>query len=380
MTDTFTDYARQILHHLNLPGRLSLFWLWLMALPVVFLLVACGDKEKTAAPLARPVRYVIAPGLLSGSTQSQTGEIRAHDETTLAFRLDGRMLSRVVDVGDKVKAGQLLAMQDSSTGLNQLGSARADLASAQAAERLAALNVQRMTTLTRTGAIARVQLDTARSDWQAALSKRQSSEAALKNAQDSLSWTHLTAPSDGIITAVSAQPGQVVSAGQAVFTLAAGKGRDAVFDVSDPHALTPDIALSVQVSLLANPGVITQGHLRDISPQADPQTRTWRVRVTLVNPPEEMALGASVQAAWRHEGARSIVLPASALTRVGDKPAVFVVDRTHLRVLLRPVTLGDSGVSSIAITAGILPGERVVTAGVSKLRDGEKVTLLEEGE
>lgn len=380
MTDTFTDYARQILHHLNLPGRLSLFWLWLMALPVVFLLVACGDKEKTPAPLARPVRYVVAPASLSGSVQLQTGEIRAHDETTLAFRLDGRMLSRAVDVGDKVKAGQLLAMQDNSTGLNQLGSARADLASAQAAERVAALNVQRMTTLTRTGAIARVQLDTARSDWQAALSKRQSSEAALKNAQDSLSWTRLTAPSDGIITAVSAQPGQVVSAGQAVFTLAAGNDRDAIFDVSDPHALTQNSALPVQISLLADPAVTTQGHLRDVSPQADPQTRTWRVRVTLVNPPESMALGASVQAAWRQEGQRSIALPASALTRLGDKPAVFVVDSTHLRVLLRPVTLGNSDVNSIAVTAGILPGERVVTAGVSKLRDGEKVTLLEEGQ
>ncbi|TDS97314.1 efflux RND transporter periplasmic adaptor subunit [Erwinia rhapontici] len=380
MTDTFTDYARQILHHLNLPGRLSLFWLWLMALPVVFLLVACGDKEKTPAPLARPVRYVVAPASLSGSVQSQTGEIRAHDETTLAFRLDGRMLSRAVDVGDKVKAGQLLAMQDNSTGLNQLGSARADLASAQAAERVAALNVQRMTTLTRTGAIARVQLDTARSDWQAALSKRQSSEAALKNAQDSLSWTRLTAPSDGIITAVSAQPGQVVSAGQAVFTLAAGNDRDAIFDVSDPHALTPNSALPVQISLLADPAVTTLGHLRDVSPQADPQTRTWRVRVTLVNPPESMALGASVQAAWQQQGQRSIALPASALTRLGDKPAVFVVDSTHRRVLLRPVTLGNSDVNSIAVTAGILPGERVVTAGVSKLRDGEKVTLLEEGQ
>ncbi|UDQ79141.1 efflux RND transporter periplasmic adaptor subunit [Erwinia rhapontici] len=380
MTDTFTDYARQILHHLNLPGRLSLFWLWLMALPVVFLLVACGDNEKTVAPLARPVRYVVAPASLSGSVQSQTGEIRAHDETTLAFRLDGRMLSRAVDVGDKVKAGQLLAMQDNSTGLNQLGSARADLASAQAAERVAALNVQRMTTLTRTGAIARVQLDTARSDWQAALSKRQSSEAALKNAQDSLSWTRLTAPSDGIITAVSAQPGQVVSAGQAVFTLAAGNDRDAIFDVSDPHALTPNSALPVQISLLADPAVTTLGHLRDVSPQADPQTRTWRVRVTLVNPPESMALGASVQAAWQQQGQRSIALPASALTRLGDKPAVFVVDSTHLRVLLRPVTLGNSDVNSIAVTAGILPGERVVTAGVSKLRDGEKVTLLEEGQ
>jgi len=225
-----------------------------------------------------------------------------------------------------------------------------------------------------------MQLDTARSDWQAALSKRQSSEAALKNAQDSLSWPRLTAPSDGIITAVSAQPGQVVSAGQAVFTLAAGGGRDAVFDLSDPQALTQSNPAVVRVSLLADPTIQVQAHLRDVSPQADPQTRTWRVRVTLDHPPESMALGASVQVNWRREGTRNISLPASALTRLGDQAAVFVVDRAQQRVRLRPVTLRAFTVTDISVTAGVRPGEAVVTAGVSKLRDGEKVTLLEDGE
>jgi RND family efflux transporter MFP subunit len=380
MTDTFTDTARHILHHLNLPGRLSPHCLWIILFPAVFLVSACGDKEKTVSPPARPVRFVIAPAAVTDHTLSQTGEIRAHDETSLAFRLEGRMVSRQVDVGDKVKAGQLLATLDSSTGVNQLGSARADLASAQAAERVAALNLQRMNTLVRSGAIARVQLDTARSDWQAATSRRQSSEAALKNAQDSLSWTRLTAPTDGIITAVSAQPGQVISAGQAIFTLAAGSGRDALFDTSDPQALTDISDTSFTVSLLSDPSVQAQGTLRDVSPQADPQTRTWRVRVTLKDPPQSLALGASVQVGWQREGKSSIVLPASALTRQGDRPAVFVVDRKHLRVALRPVSLGAFTVADISVTGGIQPGDTVVTAGVSKLRDGEKVTLLEAGE
>lgn len=380
MADSFSDYARHVLHHLNFPGRLSPYCLLFMMFPAVLLLAVCGDKEKPAAPPARPVRFIIAPAPVSDSVLTQTGEVRAHDETTLAFRLEGRMISRAVDVGDRVKAGQLLATQESSTGVNQLSSARADLASARAAERVAALNLQRMTTLTRTGAIAVVQRDTARSDWQAAVAKRLSSEAALKNAQDSLSWTRLTAPTDGIITAVSARPGEVVSAGQAVFTLAAGHDRDVIFDVSDPQALRQGAQPSFRLSLLSDPAVQAQGYLRDMSPQADPQTRTWRVRVMLDNPPERMALGASVQVEWHQKVTHHILLPASALTRQGDKPAVYVVDRAHLRVRLRPVTLGAFTLADILVTAGILPGETVVTAGVSQLRDGENVTLLEAGE
>lgn len=380
MTETFAVDFRQILHHLNLPGRLPLSYLWIIVFPVIFCLSACGDKEKTSAPQIRPVRFVIAPACVSGQSVSQTGEIRAHDETTLAFRLDGRIVTRDVDVGDRVKAGQLLATQENSTVLNQLGSARADLASARVAERVAALNLQRITALMRTGAIARVQLDTARSDWQAALSKRQSSESALKNAQDNLSWTRLTAPADGVITAISAQPGQVVSAGQAIVTLAAGNERDVIFDTSDPHTLTQNSQTPFGVSLQGDTAVQTQGYLRDVSPQADPMTRTWRVRVTLIAPPQSMALGASVQVSWMRNRQNAIELPASALTRLGDKPAVFVVDRSHLKLILRPVTLGASTVNDISVTEGIQPGETVVTAGVSKLREGENVTLLEDGQ
>lgn len=380
MTDTFSDTVRQILHHLHLSGRLSCHGLWIVTLPAVLLLAACGDKEKSVAPPPRPVRYVIAPAPVTRNLIAQTGEIRAHDETALAFRLDGRMVSRAVDVGETVKAGQLLAVLDSSTGQNQLSTARAELDSARAAERLAALNLRRMEMLVRSGAVARVQRDTAQADWQAAVSRREGSEASLKNAQDSLSWTQLRAPTDGVIVAVSAQPGQVVSAGQSVFTLASGGGRDALFDTSDPQALTQNGHSPFTVSLLADPTLHTTGTLRDVSPQADPQTRTWRVRVTLSDPPQGMALGASVQVEQLRDGQPRIILPASVLTRDGDRPAVFVIDRTQWRVVLRPIGLGSFTEANIAVTDGLRAGESVVTAGVSKLRNGEKVTLLEAGE
>lgn len=228
------------------------------------------------------------------------------------------------------------------------------------------------------GAISRAQFDTAQSDWQAALSRRQSSEASLKNARESLAWTHLIAPDDGIITSVNASAGQVLGTGETVLTLAVSNVRDAVFNVPTPQLIAKLGATPVAVSLLSDPTVQASGRLRDISPQADPQTRTWRVRLTLSNPPDALSLGASVQGIWKQSDQEMIVLPASALTRSAGKPAVFVVDKKQQRLQLREVELTKFTTANIFVTSGIHTGDAVVTAGVSKLRQGEKVVFKEQ--
>ncbi|MEA9390124.1 efflux RND transporter periplasmic adaptor subunit [Acerihabitans sp. TG2] len=382
MTDIFNHCAKAALHHLWCSGRLKPLFPGLIALVLlvfaVLLLSSCGDKKPKQNVPPRPVRVIVVPAPTAGIAFTQTGEIRAHDDVTLGFRVDGRLLTRTVDVGDHVQAGQLIATVENDTSQNQLRSARADLDSAQAAERVAALNLQRMKLLMPQGAIARSQYDTAQSDWQAAQSHRRSNEAALKNAQDNLSWTHLTAQQSGVIISVSAAPGQVLSAGQTVVTLAVGSGRDAVFNLADPQVITRNTGVPFTLSLLADPSVHTTGHLRDISPQADPQTRTWRVRVALDALPDAMALGASVLGEIEQTGMRAMVLPASALTRLGTSPAVFVVNRASRQLQLRPVKLAHFTATEIFIASGINPGEMVVTAGVSKLRQGEKVSLDED--
>lgn len=376
MAVTFTDYARHAVRHLSASGRMLPFIPAACLIIVAIVLTGCGEKAHKQAPSVRPVRAIIAPPPVALGSLIQTGEIRPHEEVTLGFRLDGRILTRQAEVGDRVIAGQVLATQESDTSRNQLSSAQADLNSTRAAEQVAALNLRRMQLLMPSGAIARSQLDSAQADWQAARAKRQSSEDALKNAQENVSWTKLTAPADGVITQVSASAGQVVSAGQSVITLASGSIRDAVFDVADPQSV-PQL---FTISLLSAPSVVAQGHFRDVSPQADPQTRTWRLRITLDNPPPAMALGASVQLTLNASGPRLIALPASALTRTGNKPAVFVVDEKTLTLHLRPVVVGRYSTSEIFISAGVQPGERVVIAGVSKLREGEKVMPGEESE
>lgn len=382
MTEKFShlsDCMRQVLRHFCILHRLALPGYCLLVLPVVLVLTACGGKPEQQAAPPRPVRTITAPAPAATDQLVQTGEIRAHDEVDLGFRLDGRVLTRTVDVGDSVEYGQPLGTLESDTPQNELSSARADVASALSAERLAALNLKRMTQLMPSGAIARVQVDTARSDWQSAASRLQSTEAALKTAQDHLSWTHLTAPAAGVITKVSAQPGQVLSAGQPLVTLAVRGGRDAVIDVADPQQFSHPTGIFI-ISLISDPTVNCTGTLRDISPQADPQTRTWRVRIRLSHPPSAMMLGANVQVRQVKSGPDLISLPASALTWSGGKPAVFVVNQRTHQLELRVITLGGYTASAILVSAGVSPGEAVVIAGVSQLRQGEAVTLGEAAE
>ena len=375
MSDEFLLSLRHSLHHLYDVAR-TLSWLHFLPLTilsvVIFLLPGCGDNHGNKTVPVRTVRYVVVGSAQTLPALERTGEIHAHDETILSFRTGGRIVTRSVDIGDRVNAGQLLATLENTTSQNQLDGAQADYEGAKASAQVAALNVSRMQKLMPTGAIARTQLDNARADWLVARARLKNSESALRNARESLGWTRLMAPQSGMITEVSASAGQVVSGGQSVLTLATGEARDVVFDIAKPDAIPPQEQAGLRVSLLSDPSVQASAALRDISPQADPQTRTWRVRATLQNPPLAMALGASVTVTLPATGPHGYALPASALSRVGDKPAVYVIN-PQSQAQLRVVVPAYYTATSVIISGGLEPGDRVITAGVSKLRSGEPV-------
>lgn len=379
MTDSFTGLVKQAADHLIDAQRLiALLPLLPCMMAIALSLTACGPRDPLPSAPPRPVKLVTVKPATQGRQVQMTGDIHAHDETSLGFRLDGRILTRPAEVGDRVDAGQVLATLESSTTANALRSAMADTDSARAAERVAALNLHRMKQLMPSGAIARAQLDSAQSDWQSAAAHLQSSQAALNSAQENLRWTQLTAPFSGVITAVSASAGQVVSAGQTVMSLASGTQRDVVLDVPFPAAFSSLPNDAFRVSLLSSPAIAAQAHLRDISPQADPQTRTWRVRLTLDDPPPAMLLGASISVALPESDPRTFILPASVLTRLAGKPAVFVLDAQRGKVTRRTVVISRFTASEVYIASGLTAGESVVTAGVSTLHDGEAVALGDE--
>ncbi|MEV8983276.1 efflux RND transporter periplasmic adaptor subunit [Klebsiella variicola] len=375
MSDEFLLSLRHSLHHLYDVAR-TLSWLHFLPLTilsvVIFLLPGCGDNQGNTTDPVRTVRYVVVGSAQTLPALERTGEIHAHDETILSFRTGGRIVTRSVDIGDRVNAGQLLATLENTTSQNQLDGAQADYEGAKASAQVAALNVNRMQKLMPTGAIARTQLDTARADWLVARARLKHSESALRNARESLGWTRLIAPRSGVITEVSASAGQVVNGGQSVLTLATGEARDVVFDIAKPEAIPPQEQAGLRVSLLSDPSVQASAAVRDISPQADPQTRTWRVRATLQNPPLAMALGASVTVTLPATGPHGYALPASALSRVDDKPAVYVIN-PQSQAQLRVVVPAYYTATSVIISGGLEPGDRVITAGVSKLRSGEPV-------
>ncbi|BCH44537.1 efflux RND transporter periplasmic adaptor subunit [Klebsiella quasipneumoniae] len=375
MSDEFLLSLRHSLHHLYDVAR-TLSWLHFLPLTilsvVIFLLPGCGDNHGNKTVPVRTVRYVVVGSAQTLPALERTGEIHAHDETILSFRTGGRIVTRSVDIGDRVNAGQLLATLENTTSQNQLDGAQADYEGAKASAQVAALNVSRMQKIMPTGAIARTQLDNARADWLVARARLKNSESALRNARENLGWTRLIAPQSGMIIEVSASAGQVVSGGQSVLTLATGEARDVVFDIAKPDAIPPQEQAGLRVSLLNDPSVQASAALRDISPQADPQTRTWRVRATLQNPPLAMALGASVTVTLPATGPHGYALPASALSRVGDKPAVYVIN-PQSQAQLRVVVPAYYTATSVIISGGLEPGDRVITAGVSKLRSGEPV-------
>jgi len=346
------------------------------ALAMLTLLGACGPAAEPAAPEIRPVRVVTIEERAGGDTVSLTGTVQAQMEVNLAFRIDGRMIERLANVGDPVAPGQLVARLDPENEENALLAARADVAAAAGQLVEARNNYERQSALLRDGWTTRVRYDEARQTLETAQSRADAAQAQLNIAESRLSYTELFADSAGTVTTVGAEPGEVVQAGRMIVQIAREDGRDAVFDVpaqlKDMAPADPEI----DVVLTMNPAVTAIGRVREVAPRADPATGTFAVRVGLADPPAAMRLGSTVTGRMQVGGAAGIEIPASALTRADGQPAVWVVDPATATVALRNIEVARHDPVSVVVAQGLEPGDVVVTAGVQALRPGQKVRLL----
>lgn len=345
-----------------------------MAAPAA--LAACQAEPDKPVQAARPVRTVVVAKEKAGEPVLLTGSIQAENEVAFAFRISGRMIERLVNVGDQVKTGQVLARLDPLNEMNNLRAAQAAVAAAQAQLTQAQNAFDRQETLLARGFTTRAQFDLAEKALQTARAQTDSAQAQYKAAQDLVDFTELRADAPGTVTARGAEPGEVVQAGRMIVQVARQDGRDAVFDVPAQLLRAAPSDPDITVALTDDPSVKAVGHVREVAPQADPVTRTFLVKVGLTNPPAAMRLGSTVTGTVRLDAGPTMEIPASALTASNRQPAVWIVDPASLTVSMRNVEVQRHRPSSVAISGGLTPGDIVVTAGVQALHPGQKVRLL----
>ena len=338
------------------------------ALPLLTIALSACKGDVPKAPEIRPVRTVVVDPKAIEDDRQAVGEIRARRESDLGFRVAGKIVTRPVDVGVTVKKGEILARLDQQDFRNKLKSAEADVTAAEAVLTQAQGSEGRLRQLLSTGTTTRANYDNALRDLRSAQAKVESAKAALDLAKDQVNYADLHADVDGIITAVGAEPGQVVNAGQMVVRLAEPGERDAVFAIAEsafrgrPAGDKPEIF----VTLLSNPTVSADAVVREVSPVADPITRTYQVKVTLQNPPEQMRFGASVIGRLKGATAPVVVLPASALFDQGGKPAVATGN---------PASLAPQDIVFVSLKAHTLPPAAEAIGKLLK-PDGVVVFLL----
>lgn len=355
-------------------------WIWKMLAPALIAGTLAGcDEPAPPAPQVRPVRAFTVGRGATGETVSLTGQVRAKDQVSLAFRLDGRMIARLVDVGNLVTAGQVVARLDPQNQQNSLQSAHASLASAEAVLTQARLTFWRQQQLLRDGWTPRQKFDDAQQSLLTAQAQVDSNQAQVRIAQDQLSYTVLSADAAGAVTGTGAEAGEVVRAGQTIVQLARQGGRDAVFDVPEQLIRTGPRDPVVRIVLTSDPTVKATGRVREVAPQADTNTRTFQVKVGIIDPPETMRLGSTVTGSINLAPPSGVEVPASALTQANGHPAVWVVDPQKHTVSLRSVDVARYDPASVVISEGLATGEVVVTAGVQTLRPGQNVRVLGEG-
>ena len=348
------------------------------ALFVLYLtcLAACSEPPPPVA-LPRPVQTsIVHPGTVTQSI-SLSGQIQASNQANLAFRVGGRLLERLVSTGDAVSSGQLVARIENQDAANALRSAEADLSAAQASLTQAQKNEARVGALVEKALVPRSQYDDAEEQLAAAQSKVNSALANLQAARDSLGYTELQSDMAGTVTETGAEPGEVVSAGQMIVRIAHQGGKDAVFQVPPQLIRETDANPEVTVVLVDDPAIAAIGHVREVSPQADPTTGTHTVKVGLVEPPDTMFLGATVVGTVKKLEDNVIALRSTALTETDGKPAVWVVSPDSRTVSLRNVQVVRYDASEVIISEGLSGGDIIVTAGVHALRPGQEVRILD---
>lgn len=334
-------------------------------LALTIILAACGKEAAPPVKTERPVLTQIVGAVAGDTGHVYSGEIRARHETALGFRIGGKIVERLVDAGAVVKAGQVLARLDAADAGLQASAALTQF-------QLAEADAKRYRELRSKGFVSQSALDAKEAAYKAAA-------AQTGLARNQSAYTTLHADHDGVVAAVLAEAGQVVSAGQPVLRLAQDGGREVAIAIPETQFAGLEIGAPADVTLWSDKSEAAHfsGRLRELAPAADPGSRTYPARVALGGANARAALGMTAQVRFTDDSKRDkLIVPLSAIFQQGDQAAVWIVAADN-SVSLRQVQVAAYRDDGAVIAGGVAAGERIVSAGVHKLSAGEKIRVIE---
>lgn len=336
-------------------------------LAVSFLLVGCSDEEIQSP---KPPLVKVQQVKLSNSVQEEnySGVIKGRYETNLSFQVNGKIISRNVETGSFVRAGDILMTLDPKDIVEQSRGADAQVDSAKAQLQLAKSNLDRYSALFKEDAIAAAVLDQYKTQYEAALAAYDAAVAQAQQSQNALDYTTLTANADGVISDVAAEVGQVVAEGQNVLTLVQTNELDVVVNIPENKISNVQIGQRVSINFWATNDSVS-GNVREISPMADSVSRTFTVKISLPDV-KNIQLGMTANVLMSEVSPSAIILPLSAIYQTGDAAQVWLVNGGRVSLKKVEVTAFDDNNVQVR---GLSAGDTVVVAGVQKLRDGQEV-------
>ena len=357
------------------------------AMLAVILASGCGKKDDTAATVApaaaqktelpRPVRFMQARMTAVSDISYLPGEVRPRFEQRYGFRVPGKIARRLVDVGQEVKAGQVLAVLDSQDVLPAINAQAAQVEVAKTDFKLQQSEAKRQQELRDKGFVSGAALERQVATADAADARVKAAVSQLSTAQNGLNFQTLRADKAGVVIAVDAEAGSVVAAGQSVARVAQLGEKEIIVNVPERAVGLLKTAKGFAAHFDAIPGKLYAAKLRELSPSADAASRTYSAKLSIINADDAVKLGMSATVRLELGEAEAIIVPNTALYTRDNATRVWLVDRASETVRAVEVKTGESTNDGVAILTGLKPGDLVVTAGANLLQPGQKVRLLD---
>ena len=338
-------------------------------------LASCTEEKAETKPEIRPVKVVEIAKATNVRALEFSGSVKSRTEMNLGFRIAGKVTERLVDIGDRVRPGDVLSRVDPTDYRLAVDSAAANLAAADKAVETAKLAIDRANALFKKDAVPKAQVEQAQLAYDQAVSTRTATASSLEQARNQLSYAELKSDRDGIVTSISADRGQVVAAGTPVVTVVAEDQKEVQIAVPENDIADFRPGKAVKARFWSDDTLVLDGKVREVSGSADAQSRTFSVRVSLPNDPRVLiGMTATVQAE-ASGGADTITVPLSALAEKDGGKIVWTVDRKAATVHARPVEVADFSKDGVGVTKGLAPGDLVVSAGTQFMTENLKVKL-----